>query len=161
MSLFSYFERRLNPYPDSPLPDSQHGRLMAFFWACTDGARGWIFVRIIISIFLGVFGSLLFAWVGDVVDWLTIYTPQTLLPAKSQEIMLILGLCVLSIFAEFFGNLIRFQVLQGVLPMRLRWWFHKHMLGQSMQFYHDEFSGRVSAKVMQTALSVRDTIMTM
>lgn len=45
--------------------------------------------------------------------------------------------------------------------MRLRWWFHKHMLGQSMQFYHDEFSGRVSAKVMQTALAVRDTIMTM
>lgn len=160
-SLFTYFESRLNPYPDSPLPDSQHGRLLAFFWACTDGARGWIFIRIVISIFLGVFGSLLFAWVGDVVDWLTVYTPQTLLPAKSQEIIMILGLCVLSIFAEFFGNLIRFQVLQGVLPMRLRWWFHKHMLGQSMQFYHDEFSGRVSAKVMQTALSVRDTIMTM
>lgn len=160
MSLFSYFEKRLNPYPNSPMPANKNG-LMAFFWACTDGARGWIFLRIIISIFLGIFGSLLFAWVGDVVDWLTIYTPQTLLPAKSQEIMLILGLCLLAVFVEFFGNLIRFQVLQGVLPMRLRWWFHKHMLGQSMQFYHDEFSGRVSAKVMQTALSVRDTIMTM
>lgn len=160
MSLFSYFEKRLNPYPASPMPANKNG-LMAFFWACTDGARGWIFLRIIISVFLGIFGSLLFAWVGDVVDWLTIYTPQTLLPAKSQEIMLILGLCLLAVFVEFFGNLIRFQVLQGVLPMRLRWWFHKHMLGQSMQFYHDEFSGRVSAKVMQTALSVRDTIMTM
>ena len=160
MSLFSYFENRLNPYPNSPMPATKHG-LMAFFWACTDGARGWIFLRIVISIFLGIFGSLLFAWVGDVVDWLTIYTPKTLLSAKSQEITLILGLCVIAIFTEFFGNLIRFQVLQGVLPMRLRWWFHKHMLGQSMQFYHDEFSGRVSAKVMQTALSVRDTIMTM
>lgn len=160
MSLFSYFEKRLNPYPNSPMPANKNG-LMAFFWACTDGARGWIFLRIIISVFLGIFGSLLFAWVGDVVDWLTIYTPQTLLPAKSQEITLILGLCLLAVFVEFFGNLIRFQVLQGVLPMRLRWWFHKHMLGQSMQFYHDEFSGRVSAKVMQTALSVRDTIMTM
>ncbi|TWV83528.1 ABC transporter ATP-binding protein [Moraxella sp. VT-16-12] len=160
MSLFSYFEKRLNPYPASPMPANKNG-LMAFFWACTDGARGWIFLRIIISIFLGIFGSLLFAWVGDVVDWLTIYTPQTLLPAKSQEITFILGLCLLAVFVEFFGNLIRFQVLQGVLPMRLRWWFHKHMLGQSMQFYHDEFSGRVSAKVMQTALSVRDTIMTM
>lgn len=160
MSLFSYFEKRLNPYPASPMPANKNG-LMAFFWACTDGARGWIFLRIIISVFLGIFGSLLFAWVGDVVDWLTIYTPQTLLPAKSQEITLILGLCLLAVFVEFFGNLIRFQVLQGVLPMRLRWWFHKHMLGQSMQFYHDEFSGRVSAKVMQTALSVRDTIMTM
>lgn len=163
MSLFRYFENRLTPYPNSPMPTpnpNEHG-FFAFLWACTKGARIWISVRIVLSILLGVFGSMLFAWAGDVVDWLTIYTPQTLWQEKGQTIMLILGLCVLSIFGEFIGNLIRFQVLQGVMPMRLRWWFHKHMLGQSMQFYHDEFSGRVSAKVMQTALSVRDTIMTM
>lgn len=160
MSLFSYFEKRLDAYPDTPLPATKHG-LPAFLWACTEGARVWIFIRVVMSLLLGVFGSLLFAWVGDVVDWLTIYTPDTFWQAKGQTIMLILGLCVLSIFGEFFGNLVRFQALQGVFPMRLRWWFHKHMLGQSLQFYQDEFSGRVSAKVMQTALSVRDTIMTM
>lgn len=44
--------------------------------------------------------------------------------------------------------------------MRLRWNFHRLMLGQSLGFYQDEFAGRVSAKVMQTALSVRDVIMT-
>ena len=32
------------------------------------------------------------------------------------------------------------------------------MLGQSLSFYQDEFAGRVSAKVMQTALAVRDTV---
>ncbi|OOR88153.1 multidrug ABC transporter ATP-binding protein [Moraxella caviae] len=159
-SLFDYFERRLDAYPDSPMPTPEKGKLLAFLWACTEGARTWIFVRVLLSVLLGVFGSLLFAWVGDVVDWLTTYTPDTLWAEKGSLITLILGLCVLSIFGEFFGNLVRFQVLQGVLPMRLRWWFHKHMLGQSMQFYHDEFSGRVSAKVMQTALAVRDTIMT-
>ncbi len=163
MSLFRYFENRLNPYPDSPMPTpspNQRG-FFTFLWACTDGARFWIGLRIILSVLLGIFGSLLFAWAGDVVDWLTVDTPETLWQARGQTIMLILGICLLSIFGEFIGNLIRFQVLQGVMPMRLRWWFHKHMLGQSMQFYHDEFSGRVSAKVMQTALSVRDTIMTL
>ena len=30
------------------------------------------------------------------------------------------------------------------------------MLNQSMSFYQDEFAGRVAAKVMQTALAVRD-----
>lgn len=34
------------------------------------------------------------------------------------------------------------------------------MLGQSLGFYQDEFAGRVSAKVMQTALALRDTVMT-
>ena len=44
--------------------------------------------------------------------------------------------------------------------MRLRWNFHRLMLGQSLSFYQDEFAGRVSAKVMQTALAVRDTVLT-
>src|SRR5690554_6263704 len=43
--------------------------------------------------------------------------------------------------------------------MRLRWNFHRLMLDQSMSFYQDEFAGRVSAKVMQTALAVRDTVL--
>ena len=58
-----------------------------------------------------------------------------------------------------FETTVHHQVLQGVTPMRLRWVFHRHMLGQSMQFYQDEFSGRVAAKVMQTALAVRDVVM--
>ena len=44
--------------------------------------------------------------------------------------------------------------------MRLRWNFHRLMLGQSMSFYQNEFAGRVSAKVMQTALATRDVVMT-
>jgi ATP-binding cassette subfamily B multidrug efflux pump len=44
--------------------------------------------------------------------------------------------------------------------MRLRWNFHRLMLGQSMGFYQDEFAGRVTTKVMQTALAVRDMVMT-
>ncbi|MFL1732844.1 ABC transporter ATP-binding protein [Moraxella oculi] len=161
MSLFSYFERKINPYPCTSMPTMTHRKLLGFLWACTQGARAWILIRLLLSVFLGVFGSLLFAWVGDIVDWLTIYKPSELWQMKGSVIMMMLGVCTLSIVGELFGNLVRFQVLQGVMPMRLRWWFHKHMLGQSMQFYHDEFSGRVSAKVMQTALSVRDTIMTM
>jgi ATP-binding cassette subfamily B multidrug efflux pump len=45
----------------------------------------------------------------------------------------------------------------GNFPMRLRWNFHRLMLGQSMAFYQDEFAGRIATKVMQTALAVRDT----
>jgi ATP-binding cassette subfamily B multidrug efflux pump len=33
------------------------------------------------------------------------------------------------------------------------------MLDQSMAFYQDEFAGRISTKVMQTALAVRDTVL--
>ena len=46
--------------------------------------------------------------------------------------------------------------MAGNFPMRMRWNFHRLMLSQSLGFYQDEFAGRVAAKVMQTALAVRD-----
>jgi ATP-binding cassette subfamily B multidrug efflux pump len=56
--------------------------------------------------------------------------------------------------------LLKYQVLFANFPMRLRWNFHRLMLGQSMSFYQDEFAGRVATKVMQTALAARDAWMT-
>src|SRR6185295_8353898 len=53
------------------------------------------------------------------------------------------------------------QALAGNFPMRLRWNFHRLLLSQSMGFYQDEFAGRIATKVMQTALAVRDTWMTL
>lgn len=53
-------------------------------------------------------------------------------------------------------TLLKHQSLAGNFPMRMRWNFHRLMLNQSMSFYQDEFAGRVSAKVMQTALAARD-----
>jgi len=55
--------------------------------------------------------------------------------------------------------LLKQQALAGNFAMRLRWNFHRNMLAQSLSFYQDEFAGRVAAKVMQTALAVRDTWM--
>ena len=70
------------------------------------------------------------------------------------------AMMVFGVFWTFFTSNVRLQTLQGVFPMRLRWNFHRLMLGQSLGFYQDEFAGRVSAKVMQTALALRDVVMT-
>ena len=61
-----------------------------------------------------------------------------------------------SVVAVALQTLLKHQTLAGNFPMRLRWQFHRLMLGQSLAFYQDEFAGRVAAKVMQTALAVRD-----
>jgi ATP-binding cassette subfamily B multidrug efflux pump len=43
--------------------------------------------------------------------------------------------------------------------MSARWRMHRLLLGQSMGFFSNEFAGRVAARVMQTALAVRETVM--
>ena len=157
--ILNYFETRLSPFPDTPIPLPRNG-LIPFLWACTSGLRGWLLLFMILTAGIGVYEAMLFAWIGDLVDWLGTYSPQTLWTNKGDNLLLMAAVLILSPIWIGLASLIHFQVLQGVFPMQMRWRFHKRMLGQSMQFYQDEFSGRVSAKVMQTALAVRDTVMT-
>jgi len=160
-ALFRFFENRLSAFPDTPMPlPSPRDGLLKFLWACTKGLRGWLLLFMFLSAGIGVYEAMLFAWIGNIVDWLGIYTPQTLWDEKGDVLLLMLAVLIISPFWIALSSFIHFQTLQGVFPMQMRWRFHQRMLGQSMQFYQDEFSGRVSAKVMQTALAVRDTILT-
>ncbi|HEZ5711202.1 TPA: ABC transporter ATP-binding protein, partial [Neisseria meningitidis] len=79
---------------------------------------------------------------------------------KGWELAAMAAMMVFSVVWAFAASNVRLQTLQGVFPMRLRWNFHRLMLNQSLGFYQDEFAGRVSAKVMQTALALRDAVMT-
>ena len=160
-ALFRFFENRLPAFPESPMPlPSPRDGLLRFLWACTKGLRGWLLLFMILSAGIGIYEAMLFAWIGDIVDWLGIYTPQNLWTEKGDMLLLMFAVMLISPFWIALSSFIHFQTLQGVFPMQMRWRFHQRMLGQSMQFYQDEFSGRVSAKVMQTALAVRDTVMT-
>ena len=160
-ALFRFFETRLPAFPDTPMPlPSPSDGMLKFLWACTKGLRGWLLLFMILSAGIGIYEAMLFAWIGNIVDWLGVYTPQNLWTEKGDVLLLMLAVMIVSPLWIALSSFIHFQTLQGVFPMQMRWRFHQRMLGQSMQFYQDEFSGRVSAKVMQTALAVRDTVMT-
>jgi ATP-binding cassette subfamily B multidrug efflux pump len=158
--VLSWFERRLDPFPETPedaptvVPPSG---FFAFVWAATRGARPLLLGMTLLTASIGAFEAILFAILGDIVDWLS-KTPPDQLWAQSRHKLLSLGLIVLaSPLAVLLQTFIKHQALAGNFPMRLRWRFHRQMLNQSMSFYQDEFAGRVATKVMQTALAVRDT----
>lgn len=155
--IFSWFENRLNPYPESN-PTTPEKGLFRFIWSSIDGMKGWIFLLAVLTVGTGVMEALLFQFMGLLVDWLGAYTPTTLWQEKGHLLAGMAALLIFSIVWSFVGVNVRLQTLQGVFPMRLRWNFHRLMLGQSLSFYQDEFAGRVSAKVMQTALAVRDVM---
>ena len=157
--IFSWFENRLNPYPDQS-PQTPENGLFRFIWSSIEGMKGWILLLAVLTIGNGVMEAMLFQFMGLLVDWLGAYTPTTLWQEKGHLLMGMGGLLIFSIIWLFLASSVRLQTLQGVFPMRLRWNFHRLMLGQSLSFYQDEFAGRVSAKVMQTALAVRDTVLT-
>ena len=158
--IFNWFESRVEAYPEA-VPLSPKKGLLPFVWSGMDGVRKWIAVLAVMTAGIGIMEALLFQFMGKMVDWLGRYTPETLFAEKGWALAGMALMMLFSICWIFIASNVRLQTLQGVFPMRLRWNFHRLMLGQSLGFYQDEFAGRVSAKVMQTALSLRDVVMTL
>jgi ATP-binding cassette subfamily B multidrug efflux pump len=153
--MFTAFEKLVDPYPEALPPTPPRG-FLPFVWAGTSGMRRSIALMTLFTAATGVFEALLFAMLGRIVDWLGPVPPARLW-AEQRGTLLALGAVLLgSTVLVALQSLYKRQALAGNFPMLLRWNFHRQMLQQSMHFYQDEFAGRVAAKVMQTALAVRD-----
>lgn len=154
--MLSFFERWTNPFPEIDNRQVPPRKLLAF---CCYYTRGFWRPLILVGIsgfILAVLEVSLFAFMGQIVDWLNAANRQTFLHDESRRLWLmsIVVLLVLPI-CNALGSIIRNQSLMGNFPMAVRWRMHRQLLEQSMAFYQNEFSGRIAAKVMQTALAVR------
>ncbi len=156
--MFQAFERLVQPYPDA-VPPTPPRAFFAFLWTCTRGLRPYLIAMTLCTAVIGVFEAMLFSMLGRVVDWLGRTPPSQLWTQERDSLLLLAGILVASPVAIALQTLFKHQALAGNFPMLLRWNFHRLMLAQSLAFYQDEFAGRVAAKVMQTALAVRDTWM--
>ena len=157
--MFRFFEKLLHPYPEAEPPLPPKG-FFAFIWACTPGLRAYIAWLAILSGAISAFEALLFAILGQLVDWLGHTQPAQLWAEHGTTLGWFAAIIVGSTLIIALQTIVKHQALAINFPLRLRWNFHRLMLGQSMAFYSDEFAGRITTKVMQTALSVRDMIFT-
>ena len=157
--LFRWFEKRVTPYPESA-PEAPPKNFFAFLWACSEGLRPYILAMTLCTAVIGAFEALLFAMLGRVVDWLAAVEPARLWTEQRGSLLLLAAILAASPLVVALQTMLKHQTLAANFPMRLRWNFHRLLLRQSMGFYQDEFAGRIATKVMQTALAVRDTWLT-
>ncbi|MDP2819197.1 MAG: ABC transporter ATP-binding protein [Polaromonas sp.] len=160
MILLKRFEKLLHAYPDAE-PVLPPKGFIAFIWAASQGARGYILLLAGLSATMAIFDALLFAMLGRIVDWLTVTPPANFWQERGPVLALLLVIVLASVVVVALQTIVKHQTLAINFPMRLRWNFHRLMLGQSLSFYQDEFAGRLTTKVMQTALAVRDTLFVM
>jgi len=153
--MFRWFEKLLNPFPDAVIAPPAKG-FWAFAWSCTRGLRWPMLAMTLLTAAIGAFEALLFGMLGKVVDWLGQVPPALLWTQERGHLLLVVGILIGSVGLVALQTMFKHQTLAGNFPMRMRWNFHRLMLSQSMGFYQDEFAGRIAAKVMQTALAVRD-----
>ncbi len=154
--LVSRFERLVDPYPETPAVAPPAG-FFAFLWRCADGVRPHLFAVMLFTAGIAAAEALLFSLMASLVDWLAQLKPAELWSRPQPVVILLVAVLGAGVVLAGAQALLKYQGVFGNFPMRLRWIFHRRMLGQSLAFFGDEFAGRIATKVMQTALAVRDT----
>ena len=124
----------------------------------------WPFRRLIafsavLAVVVSVLEVYLFAFVGDLVDWLAVADRQTLWSLHGATLIGVglLAALVIPILKFFYESVVHAGLL-GNFAMRTRWQAHRYLLRQSMSFFQNDLAGRVATKMMQTALAVRDVV---
>ncbi|MDX1452586.1 MAG: ABC transporter transmembrane domain-containing protein, partial [Oleiphilaceae bacterium] len=116
----------------------------------------------VLTALIAIMEVTLFGFLGQLVDWLAQKQPETLWQEEGDTLLWLGLLILLGLpLTVFIHSSVVHQALLGNYPMRIRWMAHRYLLGQSLSFYQNEFAGRIATKVMQTALSVRESVMKM
>ena len=157
--LFTWLESRVPSFP-TELPDKPTPSVWGFIRHYSRPFLPLIIAGLTLSVVIAVIEVRLFAFVGSLVDTLTGADRATFW-ADNKGALLFYGALALLIqpLLSALTDAIENQGLRGNYAMRIRWMAHRYMLRQSMEFFHNEFAGRVATKVMQAALGVRDVVM--
>jgi ATP-binding cassette, subfamily B, multidrug efflux pump len=158
---FSWLERRVDSFPLEQ-PQKPPASTWGFIKHYTRPFYPLLVIGFALSVLLGFIEVRLFAYVGSLVDTLGAADRVTFWANNKWELLFYAALALLiqpgfNAIADSIEN----QGLRGNYAMRIRWLAHRYMLRQSMDFFHNEFAGRVATKVMQAALGVRDMVMKM
>ena len=156
---FSWLENSVDSFPETAL-EKPKPTLLAFAYHYTRPFLPLLIASITFSIAIAFIEVYLFAFIGNLVDLLATADRAAFWQVNGTKLALMGGLVLLVLpVLNFISESISHQGLRGNFAMRIRWLAHRYVLRQSMDFFHNDFAGRVATKVMQAALGVRDAVM--
>lgn len=160
--MFSFFEKSVPPFSetDSSQPPEE---LWAFIWHYARPFRFLLAGLLITSGLIAALEAYVFAMVGFLVDWMAASGDPASFFEQHSSSLIFFSILVIIVWPiiNYLDSLLEHQGLLGNFSMQIRWRAHRYLLKQSTQFFSDDFAGRLSTKVMQTALSVRDTVVSL
>ena len=100
----------------------------------------------------------LFSYLSTLID-LTQGTPNTDFFRIHSSELIWMAVVALVIRPVFFGlhDLLVHQTLSPSMTSMIRWQNHRYVLKQSLNFFQNDFAGRIAQRIMQTGNSLRDS----
>ena len=157
--MFRRFENLADPfaaYPEGTPPD----RYWPFMWAHLRPLRGLMAAALVCGLVVALIEVGLIHYAGRVVDLLAeAGGPEALWSAHGLELAFIAAfVLLLRPLAILLQMTLLNQSIATNLIALVRWRTHRHVLGQSVGFFQNDFAGRIANRIVQTAPAVEDSV---
>jgi ATP-binding cassette subfamily B multidrug efflux pump len=99
----------------------------------------------------------LYVFLGTIVDWMSNTDPQKFIEAHGSAliVMAVIAVIIRPIAVLLSRGLVTLT-LAPAIGNQVRWHSHRYVLRQSLAYFQNDFAGRISQKVMQTGVSLRE-----
>jgi len=157
-AMFRQFENLVDPF-QSHATTTPPAKLWPYIRSQLAPYRKWMLWMAFTGVFVALMETGLIFYSGRVIDMMANATPDTFWPRHGTELILaILFILCLRPLAITLNHLFLEQTLASNMQEQVRWRAHRHLLGQSIGFFQNDFAGRLANRVMQLGQAVEDAV---
>ena len=157
--MLRFFETLIDPYQSYDERAEFPDRLIPFYLHVLWPARWVIVATLVLGFGFAVTEALLLRFSGQLVDILTAAEPGTLWTEHRGAFLTMIAVVVLfRPFTQVAEAVVAGQSFYAPMGALIRWRTHRKMLRQSLDFFQDDFAGRIANKQLQLAPAVNDSM---
>ncbi len=160
--LFNFFETRIPRLLTPPAGTEPLGPppgLLAFYWHFIRQTRGLYTTMLITGLGVALVDSAIPVFIGQLVGLMTAVDRSGALQAQWPYLAAMIALVlIVRPLMLMIDTLVRTcAVVPGVTAL-IRWQSHWHVIRQSWPFFQNDFAGRIANRVMNTGMSLRESV---
>ena len=155
--LYRRFEQLIAIFREAPSP-APPSTVWAFYLYYLRQVWPVFAALLVVGLIAALIEVSLFSYLSTLID-LTQGTPNTDFFKVHSGELIWMAVVALIIRPVFFGlhDLLVHQTLSPSMTSMIRWQNHSYVLKQSLNFFQNDFAGRIAQRIMQTGNSLRDS----
>jgi ATP-binding cassette, subfamily B, multidrug efflux pump len=155
---YSGLERLIDPLAAAPV-EMPPRTLLGFYRYFLEPVKGLVLAVLAISFVVAVTELMLFSFLGSLVDRMAESGRETFLAENAWALAgMAFVVLVLRPAAVIASRALVSLSIVPTLPALVRWRGYRYVLRQSLGFFHNDFAGRITQKVMQTGVALRESV---
>jgi ATP-binding cassette subfamily B multidrug efflux pump len=157
--MFRYLQSRVRGTA-SPGPGAPPAGLLAFYWHFASQTRRWYGAMFVTSMAVALIDTLIPLFIGALVSLMQAADRKA---AIAQNAPMLAGMALAVLVVRPLVLLVDVAIRQNALipgaTSLIRWQSHWHVIRQGLPFFQNDFAGRIANRVMQTAMALRESVM--